>query len=170
MSKFKIGDKVMLSEDSYWYEEGAFDDSWNPINTEGVVARMSSSPEKIRVVWSNGQWNTYTEEDLILVEDAPKSSGKVKSNGGSSSYYDLPISDDLLQVLNSRKEDGQCFVKTEELIDELFDGLFNQGTLFKSFVRAHLQTRGEGKAGNDLNYEINKVIYYANKIKDKGVS
>lgn len=94
-----------------------------------------------------------------------QSSGKIKSNGGSSSYYDLPISDKLLEALNNRQEDGQCYVKVEDMIDEFFDDSFVWGTMFKSMVRGYLQTKGGGKEGNDLEYELNKVLYYVNKVK-----
>lgn len=167
MKKFKekplkIGDKVKLTR-------GLLEPSIEKgttgvivqIDEDNFVTEYTVSFERVNVCVCSTDW-------LELVEEAEKPSGKIKSNGLSSSYYDLPISDKLLEALNKRKEDGQCYVKVEDMIDEFFDGLFNQGTLFKSLVRAHLQTKGEGKAGNDLEYEINKVIYYANKIKEKG--
>ena len=94
-------------------------------------------------------------------------SKKIKSDGGSSSYYDLKVSKKLLQKLLDRDDEGECYIKTEEIIAELFCNDFDFGTLFKSLVRGYLQTKGAGKAGNDLEYEMNKVLYYANKIKEK---
>ena len=38
--------------------------------------------------------------------------------------------------------------------------------MFKSLVRAYGTTQGAGKEGNDISYEMNKIIYSANKIKD----
>lgn len=165
MSKFKVGDKVMLKKSSS-RNNGIVS---NPTDVVGELIGTKSGWVGVR--WGNSYTNFYDpfEDDLELVEEFTKPSGKIKSDGGSSSYYDLTISDKFLETLNNRKKcDGESFIKTEELIDELFDNNFDFGTLFKSLVRAHLQTKGAGKAGNNLGYEINKVLYYANKIKEKG--
>ena len=92
---------------------------------------------------------------------------KIKSDGGSSSYYDLPISEDLAKTICGRHIDGQPFIKTEELIEELFDNDYDAGCLFKGFVRAWAETKGGGKEGNDLRYELNKIRYYTDKIEEK---
>lgn len=91
---------------------------------------------------------------------------KIKSNGGSSSYYDIEISGKLLKALNERNDQGVCFIKVEEMIDEFFEDSFTWGTMFKSMVRGYLQTKGAGKEGNDLIYELNKIAYYVNKTKE----
>lgn len=93
--------------------------------------------------------------------------GKIKSDGGSSSYYDRPISERLVQKINRRYECGQPFIKTEEIILELFDNDFDAGNLFKAFVRAWEETKGGGKEGNSLAYEANKVRYYISQIEDR---
>jgi hypothetical protein len=76
---------------------------------------------------------------------------KVKSDGGSSSYYTLDI--------NGTK------VETEDIIRDVFDNDFDFGNAFKSLVRAYLNTQGKGKEGNDLAYELNKINYSINKIR-----
>lgn len=91
----------------------------------------------------------------------------VKSDGGSSSYYDKHVPSWLLQRLTERANyDGAAHIKTEELIEVLFDNDFPFGTLFKSLIRAYGVTQGGGKAGNDLAYELNKVRYYADRIQE----
>lgn len=182
MSKFKVGDRVELK--SEYFEEGC---NVHGYSGEGIVEQVSEDILKVRWDEDKDYW-WYHEKELQAVDDIPERIGsdeayeqhkeylegtckpkKIKSDGGSSSYYDLPISDKLLiKVLNSCNEDGKCYVKTEDLIDELFENDFDFGTMFKSVVRGYLQTKGEGKAGNDLDYEMNKVVYYANKIKEKG--
>lgn len=78
----------------------------------------------------------------------------VVSDGGSSSYYVLHI--------NGNK------VETEEIIDQVFGNDFDFGNAFKSLVRAYASTKGAGKAGNSIKYEMNKIVYSANKIKNRG--
>lgn len=92
----------------------------------------------------------------------------IKSDGGSSTYYDLPISEWLLYTLNERQKEGKCYIKTEEIIADLLGDSFDYGNLFKSMVRCKgLQDGTGGKAGNSVEYECNKMIYSVNKIKEK---
>ena len=91
----------------------------------------------------------------------PLKKSPIKSDGKSSSYYDLPLSEKTKKFI---KENG--YVKTEHLIYDLFGNEFDFGNAFKSLVRAYGVTQGLGKEGNDISYEMNKIIYSANKIKD----
>jgi hypothetical protein len=90
----------------------------------------------------------------------------IKSDGGSSSYYDIEIPEWLLEKLNARNMDGKCFIKTEE-INEILGNDFNYSTIFKSMVRAISIENGIGKAGNTHSYECNKVRYYIDRVEDK---
>ena len=70
MSKFKAGDKVMLSPDSRWVEGDSKEpDSFNPLNMEGIIINedVYSKRHKWEVKWSNDITNTYSNDDLILV-------------------------------------------------------------------------------------------------------
>lgn len=91
---------------------------------------------------------------------------KVVSDGGSSSYYDIAVPEWLAKELFSRYVEGSCFIKTEELIEVLFGNDFNFGTTFKSTIRARAETLGGGKAGNTLEYELNKIRYYVDRIEE----
>ena len=85
----------------------------------------------------------------------------IKSDGSSSFYYDLKLSDLTLDFI-----EGTNKIKTEHLIRDVFDNDFDFGNMFKSLVRAYGTTQGAGKEGNDISYEMNKIIYSANKNKD----
>ncbi len=65
---------------------------------------------------------------------------KVKSDGKSTSYYDLPP---------GAKDLGDLI--------EFKDMNFNVGNIFKASYRL-----GE-KEGNDLSYDLNKIIYFAQR-------
>ena len=72
MSKFKIGDKVMLSPNSEWVEGDSNDAySCNPLRTQGTITHQDfySVRHKWEVEWCNGTVNTYGDTDLILVSD-----------------------------------------------------------------------------------------------------
>lgn len=94
--------------------------------------------------------------------------GPIKSDGGSSTYYDIPIPKWLLERMAKRARDEGYYIKTEELIEIAFDNDFDFGTAFKSLIRARGITKGGGKAGNTLDYECNKVAYYNEKVREKG--
>jgi len=121
--------------------------------------------ERIYFTHLGKQW-TLVQNEFRRVDDSP-SAGPIKSDGGSSSYYDLSFPEWLLYTLNERHKEGKCYIKTEELIRALFKNDFSFGTLFKSLVRAFQITQGSGKAGNDMNYECGKIHYYADKIKEQ---
>ena len=69
-SKFKVGDKVMISDDSIWY---GVENTWNPIDTEGEITEIKNCDLGIYVAWSNGETNSYNERDLVLVGAEQKS-------------------------------------------------------------------------------------------------
>ena len=69
-SKFKVGDKVMISDDSIWY---GVEDTWNPIDTDGIISDIKNCDLGIYVAWSNGETNSYNERDLVLVGAEQKS-------------------------------------------------------------------------------------------------
>ena len=96
-----------------------------------------------------------------------KSRGPIKSDGGSSTYYDIDIPAWLLYTLNERQKEGKCYIKTEELIECGFSSDFDAGNIFKSLVRAWGALNGAGKAGNGVDYECNKIVYSANKLKQR---
>ncbi|UZV41263.1 hypothetical protein vBVpaMR16F_197 [Vibrio phage vB_VpaM_R16F] len=99
--------------------------------------------------------------------------GAIKSDGGSSSYYDIEVPVWLLELLNSRYNEGKCYIKTEE-INEILGNDFNYSTIFKSMVRAISIENGVGKAGNTHRYECNKMRYYTDRVEEsfnrKGLS
>ena len=116
---------------------------------------------------ANGKVWYLTPPMYEIVEEDSESTGPIKSDGGSSSYYDLPVSEWLLYTLNERQKEGKCYIKTEEMISAFFGNDFSFGTLLKSLVRAWGIKIGAGKAGNDMKYETGKIRYYADKILEQ---
>ena len=102
----------------------------------------------------------------LILEEHPlesyPSKGAIKSDGGSSKYYDIEIPEHYLQMI---KDSG--VMKVEYLIHILFDNDFDFGCAFKALVRAKGITDGAGKEGNTLKYELNKISYYSDKIEEK---
>lgn len=85
----------------------------------------------------------------------------IESDGKSSSYYDLELSQKTVDFI---VEHG--YVKTEMLIYDVFGNDFDFANAFKSLVRAYGTVNGAGKKGNSLEYELNKIDYSVNKIRE----
>ena len=69
-SKFKVGDKVIMSDDSSWH---SWTDFSNPANTEGIITEIKDEDLGIIVKWSNDETNSYNDRDLVLVTGKAKS-------------------------------------------------------------------------------------------------
>ena len=85
----------------------------------------------------------------------------VKSDGGSSSYYDIQLPQ---KVIDFVKEHG--YIKTEMLIEALGSD-FDIGNILKCVVRITSLKKGCGKEGNNVAYDTNKIIYSANRVKER---
>lgn len=85
----------------------------------------------------------------------------IESDGKSSRYYDLELSQKTIDFI---VEHG--YVKTEMLIYDIFNNDFDFANAFKSLVRAYGTMNGAGKKGNSLEYELNKIDYSVNKIRE----
>lgn len=81
----------------------------------------------------------------------------VKSDGGSSSYYQLTIK-------NKAGESFQC--ETGDIIRALVANDFNLGNIVKACRRVSESLNGRGKAGTSPEYDLNKIIYFAKDLKD----
>lgn len=96
-----------------------------------------------------------------VVVDVPVQTGAIKSDGGSSSYYDIQLPDWLIGLIIERR-----YIKTEELI-EVLGSDFDLGNIIKCAVRINSLQNGVGKAGNDVTYDSNKIIYSAGRLKER---
>lgn len=103
----------------------------------------------------------------ILDEDATQGIQPIKSDGGSSKYYDIPLPEWLTDELLSRIEAGNPYIKVEELIAVEFGNSFDFGNAYKSLHRAYQATLGGGKEGNTVDYDLRKVEYSVNKIREE---
>lgn len=87
----------------------------------------------------------------------------IKSNGSSSSYYDIPVSQTIMESIVTRYIEGECFIRTQEII-EMLGSDFDVGNCIKASVRAAKVMQGCGKEGNDIPYEGRKIAYSGNRL------
>lgn len=141
MSIFKVGDMVE-------YFDGI------ERNTGVIVSPLNMDYD----CWwikrdSDGNTLWCPEEKITLIDDFTKrpetiAPTKTKSDGGSSDYYKLEINGNLVEV--------------EDVIYAMVGGDFILGNILKACRRMYLDNKGEGKEGIDMQYDANKIIYFAN--------
>lgn len=137
---------ISLTDDKY----SIVNDS-TPTDTEcGKHAK-----EAVYRYFDEGTWVSLNKNPL-------ENTKPIKSDGGSSAYYDIKIPDHYLKII---QESG--ILKVEQLIDIIFNNDFDFGCAFKALVRAKGITDGAGKEGNTMKYELNKIGYYSDKIEEK---
>ena len=138
-------------DDTPDYDE-SLDDKWD----SGELGQSEDS-----VVVGKPECSAKASEALKELVGRKKEPTPIKSDGGSSSYYDIPIPDWLIDLIVERR-----YVKTEELI-EVMGSDFDLGNIIKCAVRINSLKNGVGKAGNDVSYDANKIVYSANRLKER---
>lgn len=163
--KFKVGDRIRYIADARHAFRGVSVGEEFEVMANKVDTLYWIVPGK---VFFGSSLKHYQDSFELVEEIGPEPTvGPIKSDGGSSTYYDIELPAWLLERIQQRGAEGKAFIKTEELTEVAFGNDFAFGTLFKSLVRAYGQTTGEGKAGNTIDYELNKVVYYAENIRQR---
>jgi hypothetical protein len=125
--KFKVGDKVMISDDSQWHSWTEFS---NPANTEGIITEIKDEDLGIIVKWANDETNSYNERDLLLVTGKAKSksyidgvenkdSKKLKENNMNINLSAIAITD-----LEQIKQIAELIPSVKEQIMAQYPQLF----------------------------------------------
>ena len=149
LKKIKLGDKLKVHHKN-----------WPSI--DGRIVTVVGHVE-------GGHWITQDEvgieylhaygnpESFTLVEENQEDS--IKSDGGSSDYYQKQI---------TRLIDGESFdCQTGDIIRSLFMNDFDAGNIFKALDRIFQNVQGKGKEGTSIEYDCNKIIYFANILKER---
>ena len=133
MKKFKTGDKIVRVGNPKRTALVGFTtivtETYHYIDAEGDKIRI------IECLW-----------ELVTPVSEP-----VKSDGGSSSYYNLVINGVDLQ--------------TEDIMRDVFGNDYDFCVAFKALVRAYGTLQGGGKEGNTVEYEMNKLRYSSKQIE-----
>lgn len=105
----------------------------------------------------NGKIWILDHKDVMVMDSSSKTEEqptKVKSNGGSSDYYKLTIT-------NKKGETFEC--ETGDIIRCMLGNDFSLGNCLKGLRRMYLDSIGSGKEGVDLEYDGNKVKYFTDE-------
>ena len=83
-------------------------------------------------------------------EDSGSAAKPIKSDGGSSEYYKIAV----------KTSHGMADVEVNDLIYALVGGDFDLGNVLKAARRMYLASKGCGKEGVDIAYDVNKCKWF----------
>ncbi len=156
-TKIKVKDTHVKDDCDTWYDAGdTFTVHSYIASVRGYVTEQDY-PTLGNRVWVNAD---HIEPILESPEQSSLSTRKdckIQSDGGSSSYYDLTI---------TNKEGQSLDVRTGDIIRALVGNDFDFGNCIKALRRMYLCTQGKGKQGTDLSYDANKVRYFVDEIEN----
>lgn len=159
MNKFKVGDVVRVVNKASFYNQ-----------IGGDIVEVGEYGDTY-CLFQPQIW--FVEDELELVAPVASippsligSAATSKIDGSNGSYYDNKVPDWLVdQWLDDSSVN--VTLKAEHVIEFVFKDNFDFGNCYKALVRGIKSLEGCGKSGNTLEYEMDKVIYYANKVKEK---
>lgn len=149
MSKFKKGDEVITVKNCDNIEEGSMGTVLIPNDGDRTMPVLVELDSYIGTF-------SFEEHELEVIKKSPTYTTKVKSDGGSSSYYQLTIT-------NKDRETIKC--ETGDVIRSLVGNDFDLGNCVKALRRIYLSSIGQGKEGTDLAYDCNKVRYFIDEVE-----
>lgn len=149
-------------DDQYFYDY----DEWELATGDNISDQFYELPEKPWCNPPNMDACKLTPHQVAMLSEGKivrlSSEEKITSDGGSSSYYDFYIPLDRVEI---NEESGTVKIRLEDYIKFGLDNDFDRGNLAKANHRI-----GK-KAGNNLDYDANKMQYYVGQIKKNcGVS
>lgn len=149
MSKFKEGDVVLCIDN----QDGG---NYLTVGREYTVL-FPEYEGQVSVVNDEDWVSYYPEQDFTLSEkDSSISDKPVVSDGGSSDYYKLTIT-------NKSGESIQC--ETGDVLRVLVGNDYDLSNIVKACRRMYEASQGRGKAGASIEYDANKIVYFANEFK-----
>jgi len=92
--------------------------------------------------------------------------GEVKSDGGSSSYYQLEVLVPAANCITVTPQVIKVQFETGDVVKALVDNDFDLGNVLKAMRRVHLAAQGKGKEGTSIEYDMKKIEYFIKKWYD----
>lgn len=111
---------------------------------------------------------SYVDEMQKQIETIGALSQKVKSDGGSTSYYELALTDRMVDDIQSQVSKGEtATLQTGDVIELLVGNDFDAGNVIKALRRIFESKKGKGKEGVEQTYDIKKCHYFIDEVEKK---
>ena len=105
-----------------------------------------------------GESKFLQELDNDTISVVP-SSGEVESDGGSTQYYQI-------EITNSKGEKFNC--ELNDILRDVFNNQWDLCNIVKASRRISEARKGQGKKDVSVQYDANKIIWFAEEIKKYG--
>ena len=138
--KYGIGDRVKIVKHNY---------------TEQYNIKLGD----VGVMRGNSACIAFRDEQLELVSESEKK--PIKSDGGSSSYYFTKLPQ---KIIDSIVEKGGIEIK--DIVRHCFYNDADCKDIIKALKRIQETKRGGGKDGASIEYDTNKILFFANELKE----
>lgn len=83
----------------------------------------------------------------------------VKSDGGSSSYYEINLPQKVIDRIVSTGK-----VEVKDIVRYGFGNDFDCGNIIKATKRIYENKQGRGKQGTDVSYDANKIKFFTEEL------
>lgn len=103
--------------------------------------------------WYEKHVQSKIDNDTINVVP---SSGEVQSDGGSTQYYQI-------EITNSKGEKLNC--ELNDILRDVFNNQWDLCNIVKASRRISEARKGQGKKDVSIKYDANKIIWFAEEIK-----
>lgn len=158
-------DTVKITKDNagtitFWNKDGCslndydVDCEWLSPTYDGVLTFEEYSEHGYDLL------HDFSSDSNEAVQDETKPSNKkVKSDGGSSSYYFTKLPQHLIDQI---VETGGIEIK--DIVRYCFDNDADCKDIIKALKRIREDLKGGGKEGSDAMYNARKVVYFADEL------
>ena len=150
---YKIHANCLAPEAEFLDDEALFGESDGTI-LHGCFEDYEAEEDAEEIVLELDGWPKYLEQEELSEKDAQIADKPITSDGGSSSYYALTITNKAGQSIDCQMGD---------IIRCVYGDNFSLGNIAKACRRMYEASQGRGKQDVSIEYDARKISYFANE-------
>lgn len=124
-----------------------------------MLAGCRTMPHQLKRIREDEEYHSeqsITATEILLRENE---SGAVKSDGGSSPYYEIALPQHIIdRIVKTGK------IEVKDVVRYGFGNDFDCGNIIKATKRIYENKQGRGKAGTDTKYDANKIKFFTEEL------
>lgn len=122
--------------------------------------KMNSHTMNKLVLWRRNPQEESIKNKVVSAEGGGQKQ-PIKSDGGSSSYYFTKLPQHLIDEIVSSGG-----IEIKDIVRHCFYNDADCKDIIKALKRIQESKRGGGKLGVDVSYDANKILFFANELKN----
>lgn len=151
--RFAIDGGLYFASQQFYTDEGRT--IFSVEDLEAIVVLDITAPKTDNISVSCERLPKASSEAPPMPTCKPSKKAPVVSDGGSSDYYEITITNKAGETLKCQMGD---------VIRAVVADNFNLGNILKACRRISEAMQGRGKAGTSINYDCNKIKYSSDEI------